>query len=716
MSSIRNEETGVFRKIQDNTGCLIILLGLALLGFILTDALSNNAALFGGASQSSVGTINGEPITYEEYDAKYNEYVNNVMINNPGMEMNDAIREAYQNQAWRDLVDQRTTGMEYEKLGITVSKDELADVTYGSNPNQTLQQTFVDPETKQFSRELLVKFLQEDIMEDEAKYAQWKAFEDGMIRDMKTRKYADLLEMSTYATTLDAKEEVSILSQSASAVIVGLDYVAISDSGIDLTDADYRKYIEQNAAEFDQGPSRDFEYVTFDITPSPEDTAKALEWVEDRKESFAKATDDSVYMSLQNTESFYDPSFKPRGSFPDEAEEAIFIADTGEVIGPIYSGGRFVLYKVGAKGQDSMTSVRASHILVSAEGRTKADTLEAVAKGRQIIRKIRSGETTFEEEAKDNFDGSGDVGGDLGWIRGKDSYRMPKEFNRELFKHQNGDLFVVTTPRGIHVVKVTGGPTRATVQTTSIERSIQPGNKTTKRVFKNAGQFLAEADGTDDFEKLAESKGLTRKFAEKIDEETRQVPGMKEPNDLLRWLFNAETEEGDVSGVLEVDNKLVVARLTNIREEGLPEVEDVRDDIKEKVINMKKGEIIREKITSAMSDGISPDDLATKVGTYANKAPQVRFEEENVSYVGFAPEMVGAIFGTPKGSYTKPIETERGVYVAYVEGYNVTESPIPAEDVKTRLNSEMGREAVNKANEALQDKLEVKDQRYKYYN
>lgn len=716
MSVNRNEETGVFRKIQDNTGCLIILLGLALLGFILTDALSNNAALFGGANQNTVGTINGEPITYEEFDAKYNEYVNNVMINNPGMEMNDAIREAYRNQAWRDIVSERTTGIEHDKLGITVSEEELADITYGSNPNETLQKTFVDPETKQFSRELLIKFLQEDIMEDETKYAQWKAFEDGMIRDLKVRKYTDLLEASTYATNLDAQQEVNILSKSASAVLVGMDYVAISDSGITLTDADFRTYIEENPGEFEQRASRDFEYVTFSITPSSDDTANALKWVKERKEAFAKSPDDSIYMSLQNTESFYDPSYKPRGSFPDEAEKAIFNADTNEVVGPFYTGGRYVLYKIGSKGQDSLTSIRASHILVSAEGRTKADTAAAVAKGREIISKIRLGETTFEEEARDNFDGSGDVGGDIGWIRGEDSYRMPKEFNKALFRHQNGDLFVVTTPRGIHVVKVTGGPTRTTVQTTSIERSIQPGNKTTKRIFKEAGQFLAEADGTDNFEKLAESKGQTRKFAEKINEVDRQIPGMKEPNDLLRWLFNADTEEGDVSDVIEVDNKLVVARLINIREKGLPEVNDVKDDIREKVLNMKKGEIITKRINEAMKTATSPDDLATKIGSYANKAPQVRFEEDNISYAGNAPELVGAIFGTEKGSYTKPIQTERGVYVAYVEGYNVSENAIPTQDIKTRLNSEMNREAVNKASEALQDKLKVKDRRYKYYN
>jgi peptidyl-prolyl cis-trans isomerase D len=719
MSTNRNEETGVFQKIQSNTGCLLFIIGLGMLGFILMDAFSNNSAIFNNNSANSVGEVDGEPIEYAEFNDRYENYLQTLSANNPGVEVNDAIRDAYKNQAWKDLIEEKTTHQEFSSLGIDVRDEEMLDVTIGENTNETLKKTFIDPETKQFSRALLTKFLTEDIVDDEEKAKQWKQFEDGLAGELKIRKYRELIGKATYTSKLDVKVISTNGAMKANVSIVGLDYSTISDSAITLTTSDYQDYINANKAELEQEASKDVEYVVFNIVPSSDDTLEAQKWVSEQREDFEATIDDSLFVALRNSESPYDPSFLPRGQFSPVAETALFNADTGEVVGPFYDKGRFVMYKVGAIGKDSLASIRCSHILVSAEGRTSADTAAAVRKGREIIKNIKSGATTFEAESADNFDGTGDVAGDLGWIRGEESYRMPKEFNKALFRHGNGDLFVVTTPRGIHVVKITEGPTKKTLQTTAIERNIFAGSKTTKAFYKEAGQFLAKATEAEDFEKLAEDNKLTRRFAEKIVEEGGSVPGVKESKEFLRWMFKETTEIGEVSDIIEAGDKLIVARLMKERAKGTPSVDDVKDEIADKVMQMKKSEILSEKLETAMKSAKDADELATAVGTYANNAPSLSFQESNVPYVGNSPKLVGAIFGSETNSFTSPINGDRGVYVAYVKDIVIEKDeeidPQGIADRQRDLEEDKKVQSYDKVNAAILKKNNVKDLRYKFY-
>ncbi len=53
-----NEEQSVLQKIQNQTGCLLLVIGVAMLAFVLTDLVSSATSIF-GSDQNSVGTING---------------------------------------------------------------------------------------------------------------------------------------------------------------------------------------------------------------------------------------------------------------------------------------------------------------------------------------------------------------------------------------------------------------------------------------------------------------------------------------------------------------------------------------------------------------------------------------------------------------------------------------------------------------------------------
>ena len=57
----------IFEDIRRRSGLVIVLIGLSLLAFVLTDLLSSGGVLF---VDDSVGTINGKEVKIQEFNAE----------------------------------------------------------------------------------------------------------------------------------------------------------------------------------------------------------------------------------------------------------------------------------------------------------------------------------------------------------------------------------------------------------------------------------------------------------------------------------------------------------------------------------------------------------------------------------------------------------------------------------------------------------------------
>jgi len=102
-----NEDPSVLQKIQNQTGCLLLVIGVAMLAFVLTDLVSSGTSIF-GSDQNSVGKINGESVSYDEFNSTYEGLKTQVLQNNPGFVMDENISKQYREQAWNMLVEDKT--------------------------------------------------------------------------------------------------------------------------------------------------------------------------------------------------------------------------------------------------------------------------------------------------------------------------------------------------------------------------------------------------------------------------------------------------------------------------------------------------------------------------------------------------------------------------------------------------------------------------------
>ena len=65
------EDSGVFQKIQSKTGCLFLVIGIAMLAFVMTDLIKGSSFL--GSNNNDVGEIAGTTIEYEAFQNEMNE-------------------------------------------------------------------------------------------------------------------------------------------------------------------------------------------------------------------------------------------------------------------------------------------------------------------------------------------------------------------------------------------------------------------------------------------------------------------------------------------------------------------------------------------------------------------------------------------------------------------------------------------------------------------
>ena len=705
------EEPSFLQKIQDKTGCLFLVIGVAMLAFVLTDLVSSGGSIF-GSNDNNVGSIGGENVSYKEYDNTFEGMKQQLMQNNPGFQMTPDVASQYRDQAWNLLVDAKTIKNEQEKLGIEISAAELTDLTIGKNPHPQIQQSFPNPETRQFDKQRLIRFLKEDVNNDPNAKQQWNTFQEQFTANLKNEKYNALISNSYYATELDARTKLKEEKQTINAKIVSLNYAQNQDSSIVVTDSDITAFLKKNKNKYEQEASRDIEFVRIEVNPSSADSAERLAWAQSNVEDFEKSTDDSAFVSYRMSEAPYNPEFVVRGTFSPSIESRIFSAEKGSVVGPIEENGVYSLYKISDVGTDSLKSVRGSHILFQVQG---GDTAKAEADAKEVLSKIRSGATTFATEASSrNFDATRSTGGDMGYVR-EESRAYPARLIRRLMNSGQGNYVIVRSRSGVHLAKATSGVSKKTVKVAVLNQSLFASTATDDGAYKKAGSLVTGNTETKSFEERAEEAGLTKRVAIKIDEKTRTIPGINQSSKVARWLFDSETKVGDVSSIIDLGGTYIVARVTAIREAGLPKAEDVRTEVERLVKNEMIADKLAPKMEAALAKTSTAEDLAKELGTIVSPIPAASFAGASLPYLGQDKKISGAIFGVPTGGHSNVIRGNAAVAVVFVVNENEYEAG-DLERAKEAMNQELKRSTQGVLNQALKTKAEIVDQRYRFYD
>ena len=680
-------------NIRNRSGLLLVVIGFAMLAFILTDLMSSsNGAV---STDLVLGEVGDDEIDYQAFEQRVQQTVESQRASNPNVNV-----AQIRNSVWNQVVRETIMSNQFADLGLEVSSTELFDMVQGDNPYPTVKQSFTDPETGQFDRARLLQFLKEDINNDETGQAmqQWLNFEEAIRKERQNNKYNALVAKGFSVSDWEAQLTKMYQGEIRNVSYVQIPFQSIPDSIISITDSDLKSYIKDNSEIYQQTTTRAIEYVVFNVSPSDDDRQEAQDWIQDVKADFSKAEDDELFVR-KNSDVFNRIMFVSENDLSANVK-SLTSSQSGTIVGPFNQNPNTLrLAKLVDKASRS-DSVEARHILISTpDAEAKIDSLKnLISKGQSFATLAQ----TFSEDQ-----GSAVNGGDLGWFT---EGLMVDEFNNACFSAKKGELIVVNTQFGTHLIEVVGkSKSTEKYKVAYLDRQVTYSNATYQQVFAKAGKFASENTTYEEFDASAVAENLSKRVADELEENTISIPGLENPRELVRWTY--ESQIGNVSDVFEFGNKIVVASLTSIKNEGLKDLEDVRAEVETLVRDNKKSEKLMEELASYST----LDEISSAFGSTINTAEGLNFSSSQVPTLGDQAAFVGAAFAVEEGQTSRVFASKKAVFVLKVDKVIAAPENTDYSSAKNSIVNNLQSRASFQAYQSLVELFDVKDNRAKFY-
>ena len=430
---------------------------------------------------------------------------------------------------------------------------------------------------------------------------------------------------------------------------------------------------------------------------------------------FAETKNPAEFIELSSSDKKFDASYLKKEEIANDSLADFLFSGNKGVFGPYLEKNA---YRISRASDLRMLpdSVRARHILIVPQNN---DLKQAEMLTDSLVNLLKKG-ADFEVLARQySADQNSAVnGGDLGWFSQR---MMVQPFSDTVFFAKPKTTKVVKTQYGIHIVQVTGQskPVQK-VQIATIEKEVIPSQKTTNKIYNEARNFSNNIHTSADFDKKVSEVGLTKRIAT-LNKNDKSIAGMDNARELVRqtYLTNKTgnailTNEG--LNIFETGNKYTIAVLTEINEEGIAPLTSVKPQIKNILIQKKKGEILKQELEKSISGSESLLSVAQKAGLEVKEAPEIPFNSFQIAGAGIEPKVIATATQMEEGKLSAPIAGNQGVYVIMVNSRTQEEvTPEQIAQMKNALLQSNLYRANYQAIEALIKNAEVKDTRYKFY-
>ena len=692
-------------KMRSLAPAFILTVGvLFVLFMVISD--SNVMQALGGPT-NDVGSINGDAITYKDFQAAVDQQREARKQN--GQDVQDEEMDQFRDQVWDYVVSQRLIEQEVGKMGITVSDDEIRDIILGDNPPQFLKQNFIDSagnfNRQQYESALFDPQNEKVLISAEESVRQYRINEK--------------LQSMILASINVTQDEVLRKFKSQNSYVNSAEYALIStnifpDSSINVTDEDMKNYYEDNIDKYTVKEQRKLDFVLFNNQPSAKDSEIVYKDLNNVKTNFGEeddTTDFKYYVNIYSSQP-YSVDTITFASLSPQAIDLFQSAKIGDVIGPVQAPGGVALYHLLGETNSNTELVRASHILIKSNNPSEDE--KSLAEANKIYNELIAG-GDFEKIAmeKSQDPGSARLGGDLGWF-GKG--RMVKEFETAAFSGKVGEVQKpVKSNFGYHIIKVTGKSNKKY----AVEKIFNPikESATTRDERYNAAKdfsYLADKNGFDSEVKLGNYQVLSSGY---FTSDAPSIPGIGANARLVSFAF--DNGLNSVSEVFKIQQGYIVAKVSEIKENGLTPFDEIKDQIKPlalKELKLKKTKALAEDLKAKLNGNIR------KISELDSRIPVKtvgRFNSEtSIPGLGKNYAFIEAALNADTSKITGPVESAGGCFLIKVNSISPFDSSaysVQSSTLRNNILQQKKRIVVSQWLEELKAKADIIDNRYKFY-
>lgn len=692
-------------KIRSKAALLVVVIGLALLAFIIGDFLNSGQSFF-MMNQNKVATVNGKSIGVEEYQERVNARTEQMqsMYQQNGMTMPDGMSANIQIDVYNQMVNEQLIEEELAAVGIAVSDAELQDMLTGNNIHPEIARAFTDPTTGIFDRQALDNYLnvvfhpEENGYTDEAQLQQiaaqrqaWLDMENQIRQSRAYEKFTNLLIAASAPNKIDAEMAFAAQTRSVDVAYVMQPYTSIADSTIEVSKSDLKAEYDKTKVRYEMPETRTIRYIAVEVKPSREDYAKVQEQINMLQEVFA-TTDDVAAIVDNNSDVPYEDVYVAVNSMSDDMKAFVESAKVGDATAPAFANEAYTMYRLmGTKNAPDTVTV---HVATFAMGDNRIDSVYNVLTAGTDFASLGSDVNVMQD-----FAVTEGMYAELG-----------REFVADVFAAGNACFKTTSLGGAQHIVKVvkrSAPVAKAKVATLTI--GVVPSVDTETNLYNALSSYVAKYNNVEQFTDSAHTAGYVALPADCQAEHT-SLPGVQNSRQIIHWAFNAK--KGDLSEIYEIDDRYVVAMLEKVTNEGYRPMEDMEGMLTTTVRRNKKADEITKQIVA-----VTPATMEAYASAMNSKVDTVKFvtvASPSIAGLGYEPLVAGAAAGLEMGEVSAPVAGNRGVYVLQVVNENPASRPYNEESEMGRLEQQY-MSAVNQFIEVLKEKANIENTLVRFF-
>ena len=239
----------------------------------------------------------------------------------------------------------------------------------------------------------------------------------------------------------------------------------------------------------------------------------------------------------------------------------------------------------------------------------------------------------------------------------------------------------------------------------NIYQQIVPSNETSNQNYRTASQIEFDAKNN----LILDSNTLNVLNYESLDPFDSELPGIPDSRSVIKWLYEKSTNVEDVKR-FNLTQGYVIAIVKSINKEKLPEVADVYDDVKSKIIKRVKFDYLNKNYKNP-----SLELLTENFNVDVQRATAITQNDPVLVGAGAEPYIIGAAFALDPGEVSSLLLGNNGIYIIKSISREV------AEDLSfnSAISSSMTDREIERISsiivEVLKSNAEIIDNRSLYY-
>lgn len=637
-------------QIRQRPVLIISILGVALLLFILT-AVDRPGELF--TDSHTVAKVDGEKIDYLEFQKRVEQQQE--QMQQRGYTNVDVAQ--VQEYVLQQMVNESLLKKEFERLGLTVTDNELSQAMLGATPSPYVQQMVqsMGIPSAQLLYEAAFNPTKSGVTPEQAPQFQsaWAELEKNTEEMMLQQKFMALFAGTLTANKLDAKALYEDNATTSTIVYAKKDLSTLKDADFTPTDAEINDLYNQEKNRYRINEKQVvISYIAVDVVPSTDDLAAAQREVEDaivglrmNEGTDAVASNGKFYVNrVSATEASLAPALKK--AVPSMAKDSVAMIS--------FIDNQYTI----AKLLDVTTSIDSVLVDVAFINET-ADADSVIARLNTGASKIDMGDAIAQSQ-------------DSMWVSLLDPGIA--QFKDQIATAETGSYFKPEGGQNGMTMRVRSRKAPVAVyDVAEITYDVVPSNATIQKLNGDLRKYLADNSTAAKFTSEATKAGYSALSAV-VTPSTLSINGLQESRGAAKWALDAKKDQ--VSGVFnnERDSRLLAVAVNDVYDgKFVPATnETVRNYLTNKVMNRKKAEKL---IADYNGKGKSVAEYAAAMQVKADTT-QVTFGQPYVrNFPMYESALQANVAVAKKGELVGPVALNQSVVV-----FTVTDVTAPSRE------------------------------------